>query len=454
MRFLISTLALVTLCFLNGCKPSGPVTPKETPTPSPTATPTPIPTPPPTPIPIYVPSKRMETSKLFSGFQIHSTVEADFGGTATAERTTQSSYQLDLKIKVQVPTPNTDLQQLAALNDQLPIVLPGLAELVPQAKPSKYFADLYNLKVGMLNQQLPRLDLLVSRHNFFDCETILELQHAQTGRRALLIQADMDIDMDGSDSDRLPISNGTTANFQPLTSYKWPKRTAVPNYFLASREEKLKQLEAEFATKGLTPERNKELRDTIQPLKWEVGQLKTMSCLIGSTDPFVALPGSMVGRGDTPFTPHLGDYCVVIYKNELYPAIVGDVGPSYKMGEASFRLGKELNAKTTPYIRPVSDLKVTYLVFPSSADKPFGPPDLDKWRTRCEQLLWEMGGYQGELHTWEDLTKPTPTPTPSPTPTLSPGQTPEPSPTASGSASPTATLSPSPSPASTPKAQP
>jgi hypothetical protein len=121
---------------------------------------------------------------------------------------------------------------------------------------------------------------------------------------------------------------------------------------------------------------------------------------------------------------------VVIYNSTMYPAIVGDMGPNYKIGEASLRICKELNALANANNRPVSELKVTYLVFPNSADKPFDAPDLDKWHTRCDQLLTEMGGYQGELKAWVDLTKPKPTPTPSPT------ATPSASPASSGTAAP------------------
>src|SRR4029453_5182704 len=93
------------------------------------------------------------------------------------------------------------------------------------------------------------------------------------------------------------------------------------------------------------------------------------------------------------------------------------------------------------YNRPVSDLKVTYLIFPGTADKPFGPPDLDKLQARCEALVKEIGGASVPLHHWEKYTPPPPTPppTPSPSPSPSPAQSPSPggSPAASPSPSPT-----------------
>src|SRR5207247_278133 len=88
--------------------------------------------------------------------------------------------------------------------------------------------------------------------------------------------------------------------------------------------------------------------------------------------------------------------------------------------------------------RPVSDLKVTYLIFPETADKPFGPPDLEKLQARCETLVKEIGGASVPLHHWENIVPPSPTP--------SPVQSPLPSATASSPAGVSATTSASRSP--------
>jgi hypothetical protein len=395
---------------------------------------------------VHIPFKKLETSKLFNEVEVHSSVEADFGTSATLERDTPESYSLELKLKVRVPKAKFELAQLTSINPVLPQVLPALDSLVKDAKVSHFFGDFYGLKVASLQRNLSRLDLLLSRHNFFDCETILELQHPETKRRALLIQSDMDIDMDGSDSDRVPSVEGSTANFQPMTSYKWPKKTEAPNGFLPTRESKLQLWEAELAAASKTgtnrpsgTERIREMREALPALRYEVSQLKNMSFLVAATDPYVVLPGSIVGKNREAFTPHLGDYCVVIYGDKLYPAIIGDVGPSNKMGEASLRLGKEINPRSTAYNRSSNDLKVTYLVFPGSADKPWGPPDLDKWHERCDALLKELGGYSGQLHAWENLIPPPPTPTPAPSP--SPSTSPSPAVPANSGTSPAPTNS-------------
>src|SRR5205085_1271791 len=153
---------------------------------------------------------------------------------------------------------------------------------------------------------------------------------------------------------------------------------------------------------------------------------------------FIVVPGAFT-RGPVPVEP--GDYALVVYGDAIYPVIVGDVGPNDKVGEASLRIARELNALSTAYNRPVSDLKVTYIIFPGTAEKPFGQPDLEKIHARCETLVREIGGASVPLHKWENIIPPSPTPSPMPSPTPSSGETPSPS--VAGSATP------SPSPAAT-----
>ena len=72
--------------------------------------------------------------------------------------------------------------------------------------------------------------------------------------------------------------------------------------------------------------------------------------------------------------------------------------------------------RDSPYSRPVSDLKVSYLIFPGSAEPEAGPPDYEKLTDRCRELLNEIGGMgKGfKLHQWEDLLAPKPPPAPKP----------------------------------------
>ena len=398
--------------------------------PSPSVTPELIPTP--TRPPVI--GGKLDTAKLWSGITVHAQVDPTPGREASVERLDPQSYVLDLRLNVRVPTPNRTLEELAQVTPELPKLLPHLgATLIPDPV-SPLFQQLYDLKVQTLREDLVRLDQLLSRHNFYDCQTILQLRDPATKRTGILLQADMDVDADGSDADRVPEIDGRSANFKPFTSYRWKKKMARPNPFLPAAEEKLLRYETEFAQKGLTMERNRDLRIGIQRMKAEVDSLKRFSFLIAATDPYIVLPGVFARAKDAG---RVGDYAVVLFGDQIYPAIVGDVGPSDKVGEASLRIAKEINVLATPYNRPVSDLKVTYLIFPETADSPFGPPDLEKIQARCEKLVQEIGGASVPLHHWQNLI-PTPTPTPSATPA------PTPSPSATPSPNESATVSPSP----------
>jgi hypothetical protein len=392
-----------------------------TPTPEPTATFSPVIT------------GKLDTTKLFNGITLHSTVETIPGADAATERTNPESYVLDLKLLARVPSPNKTIEDLAKVSPQLPTLLPGLESMLSADSVSPLFAQLYDTKVRMLRENLGRLDLVLSRHNFFDCQTVLQLQHPQTHRKTLLFQADMDVDADGSDADRLPAGTGAPANFKPATSYRWQKKTDAPNPYLSATEERLKRAEDEYALATTTPARKRELRNAIADLRAEVGTLKKFSFLIGGTDPFIVVPGAFT-HGQDGIKP--GDYALVIFGDAIYPVIVGDVGPNDKVGEASLRIAKELNVLSTAYNRPVSDLKVTYIIFAGTAEKPFGPPDLEKIHARCEALLKEIGGASVPLHKWENIIPPSPTPRPTPSPAPSLSVTPSPSAAGSATASP------------------
>jgi Fungal chitosanase of glycosyl hydrolase group 75 len=397
-----------------------------------------------TPIEIEVPEKtptsapspkipvitgKLDTARLFSGITVHAAVEPTPGGPASDERIDPQSYLLELKMHVRVPAPNATIEDLAKVSPDLPRLLPGLAAMITPESVSPFFKELYDTKLRNLKENLVRLDQLLSRHNFYDCQTVLQLRHPETKRRAVLLQADMDVDADGSDSDRLPAGSGLSANFKPVTSFRWPKKSQIPNPYIAPAEERLKRYEGELAVKSTAPERKKELKGAIAAVRDEIETLKKFSFLIGATDPYIVLPSGL-GKMDGG---KVGDYALVIFGDKIFPAIVGDIGPPDKTGEASLRIAKEINAAATAYNRPVSDLKVTYLIFPGTAETPFGPPDLEKLQARTEALVKEIGGAGVPLHHWENiippLPSPTPTPTPSPTPSVSPA-TPGASPTA------------------------
>ncbi len=158
-------------------------------------------------------------------------------------------------------------------------------------------------------------------------------------------------------------------------------------------------------------------------LKRGVEDMKYRSFLIAEHDPFIVMSVNLL-TSKAPYAPGVGDYAVVIYDKKIYPVIVGDGGPTFKVGEGSVRLAKELNPKASSYSRPVSDLKVSYIVFPGSRDEQKGPPDYEKWRQRCHELLTEIGGLGDgfTLHAWEDTLPKQPEPeAPAETPVPIPG---------------------------------
>ena len=389
------------------------------------ATPRPTPAPPPpAPLPPYVPNKKIEFGKIFNGMKYDVRLETDHGSTASKDRQRLESYVAEVTVRVKVPSPYLTLSEINLINPALPEILPQLSLLLETAKVSPVFDTLYRLKVDSIRNNLQHLDKLPTRHNFYDCDTLIELQHPETKRRVLFIQADMDTDTDGSDADRLTDASALSSTGQATTSYRWAKKTELPNPFLASREAKLKKAEDEIATHGITDERKAELRKSLPALRESVHELKKFSFLIAQTDPFIVLPGALTSAKNPsgPFKPAIGDYCLVIYGQKIYPAIVGDIGPMEKVGEASLRIAKQINPKANGENRAANDLKVTYLVFPGTADK-MDAPDLEKWQARCEDLLDEIGGHDGELFVWEDLIKPPvviPPPAVTPPPAITP----------------------------------
>ncbi|MFL6568054.1 MAG: glycoside hydrolase family 75 protein [Chthoniobacterales bacterium] len=395
---------------------------------------------------------KLETARLFNGITVRPAVEPTPGRAASEERVDPESYVLDLKLRIRTPAANRTVDELAKVNPELPRLLPGLSAMVKEDSLSPYFNELYETKLKSLRQNLSRLDQLLSRHNYYDCQTVLDLRHPDSKRKAVLLQSEMDSDADGSDADRVPAGSGTSPTFQPFTSYKWQKKTKNPNPYLPQLEEKANRFETE--SKTANADRKRELKNLIAQTRDEIATLKAFSFLIGATDPFIVIPFGFTKTSGAK----VGDYAVVVSENAIYPAIVGDVGPADKTGEASLRIAKEISSSATAMNRAVDDLKITYLIFPGTAETSFGPPDLDKINARCEALVNEIGGAGVPVHKWVSIIPtPTPTPTPSPTPSPSPSPSPSasPSPTSSPDASPSPTFAfPIPSPSATPPPSP
>lgn len=357
----------------------------------------------------YVAWKKADVAKLWNGIPVKTEMVTEQGETAHKERARDESYRIEMKVALTVPKPNQSSAELAAINPHLPKILPAFDALVAAAEVSPFYHHLYELKTARIQQNVTRIDELLSRHNLYDLETILQIKAPGTNRKLLLAQGEMDTVSDGSDGDRWPELDdyiSMSQHYQPFTSYGWAKRTKVPNPLLNRWETQLEEYEKEFAIPGLSIERNRFLRAKIDEYKPRIADLKARSYLIAEADPFIVIPLSLLGRrSENEFGPAIGDYAVVVHGDKLYPAIAGDAGPTYKFGEASLRIARQINPKASPYNRPESELVVTYLIFPGSADETKGPPDLEKWHQKCASLMSEIGGI-GEgysLHRWEDL---------------------------------------------------
>jgi len=347
-----------------------------------------------------------DVRKMSKGYQLETKVTVLKGKQASHERTKDDSYTASYELKIRLPEPSKTLEELQKVNPKLDTVLPGLKDMLPQAEVSPFFYQLYENKTNRLKANVTKLNELMTRHNFYDCETMLKLKSPSTGRRALLVQAEMDVVSDGSDGDRLPSMPDKIVNsshYQPMTSYGWKKQGTTPNPLIAGWKNRIRKAEAELARSGTTADRKAWLKMRVAKIKREIEDMESRSYLIADYDPFIVMPINMLLTKGDPYAASVGDYAVVIHDGKIYPTIVGDAGPSFKVGEASLRMAKHINPRASSYSRPVSDLTVTYLVFPKTGDK-FGPPNYEKWRERCNEFLTEVGGLGAgaTLHTWEN----------------------------------------------------
>ena len=379
-----------------------------------------------------------DVRKLRSGIPFKTEVKLEKGGIASRERVDEASYTANYQLSLRLPAPAKTIAELETSNPNLSKILPGLPVLLGKAEVSSWFSKIYEEKATRIRRDANTLNELLTKHNLYDCETILQLR-AENGRKVFFMQSEMDVVSDGSDGDRLPTMPNdivNSPNYQPFTSYAWTKKSQTANPMIAGWEARVKTAEKELAANGTAAARKTWLRDRIKFLKRGIDDLKSRSFLIADYDPFIVIPVSILGSGDS-FAPKVGDYVVILYGDKIYPAIVGDGGPSFKVGEASLRIARELNPRASSYSRPVSDLKVSYIVFPGSRDAERGPPDYEKWRQRCHELLGEIGGVgEGyQLFQWPDtLPKPTtPAPIPDPNKPLIPPGTPPVTPPATNS---------------------
>lgn len=355
--------------------------------------------------------------KTSRGFSLSSKFNIENGGLATVERKKKSAYRAEYTLTVRVPRAAATIGELTSSTPGLDRILPGLPTMLETAVVSDFFEKIYQNKTERLRNDATKLGSLLTSHNFFDCQTILNLK-APTGRKVFLLQGDMDVVSDGSDGDRLATMPDEVVNssyYQPTTSYGWSKLTSVPNPMIAGYQRRLAAAQAELRSSSVSQDRKdwvrRRIKDVLQP---GIDEMKRRSFLVADYDPFIVIPMNIIVDRRDPWGPKVGDYAVVVYNGIIYPAIVGDAGPTFKVGEASLRMARQIDKKAGPYLRPVSSLSVIYLCFPGTAEKPHRPPDYRFWRSRCQELLGEMGGLGNglELFTWEDTFPKPPEPEP------------------------------------------
>ncbi len=334
------------------------------------------------------PGKFEHLNTISPGVNLRSNIHFNPGTTAAQDRGKREAYQVNISMDLYMPHAAQGDELLHA-NPQLPKVLAQFPMLMEKARVSQWYHALYLHKQNRVRKNAATISYLLDRHNFYDTDTILEIEVPDSGRKLLWIQADMDVVSDGSDGDRLPTmpeSIRKSDHYQPSTSYRWKKRTDRVNPLLPGWQERLTKLRK-------NPKENK---DAIEHAQLVIADLKRYSFLLAQYDPFIVVPLTVKSGKDTGYRPQPGDYAAVIVGDRVFPAIVGDFGPRFKTGEASLRLCKEVNPKSGVYARAVSDLGVSYIIFPGSAEEEKGPIDYNRLNTRIRELLNEMGGLGAE----------------------------------------------------------
>ena len=352
------------------------------------------------------PGRYDHINSMTPGLNILSSVQFHAGTTASQDRKEQDAYQVQVSLNLKLPqAANGETLKLA--NPQLPELFTRYTDLMAGARVSQWYQALYLHKQNRVRKEAATLGRLLDRHNYYDTDTILEIEAPDTKRKVLWMQADMDVVSDGSDGDRLPDMPEKVKNsdhYQPMTSYRWRKLGNNPNPLLPHWEERVKKLSKD----------KKANAGDLQHAKNVVHDLKKYSFLLAEYDSFIVIPLTLKEGNNDTYRPQLGDYAAVVVDNRVFPAIVGDYGPRFKAGEASLRLARLINPKATPFARPVSHLGVSYIVFPGTKEPENGPIDYNRLNARVQELLNEMGGLTqtAQFQQVEDPLAPKPQPSP------------------------------------------
>ena len=225
---------------------------------------------PPFPRGVLTPPDGVDIRQLSKGIDLKVIFDSSDGELASIERTNRESYLAEYALRVRMPRAATSLEELTLTSPHLLEILPGLEAMLPKAEVSAWYRQIYANKSARLKDNVGRLDEVLSKHNFYDCETMLNLRSEESGQRLFLMQAEMDVVSDGSDGDRLArmqdgIVNST--NYQPFTSYRWKKSGSVPNPMIAGWERRIGKARREIGEAGTGEERKAWLSKRIKMLK-------------------------------------------------------------------------------------------------------------------------------------------------------------------------------------------
>lgn len=365
---------------------------------------------------LTLPRGSYDLIKMANGATVQAHVESlENTNNALITAAIPDDYALDITLHFAIPTPATTPKDLSAATPELMTALPSLEKMLPEPLPtgerkaSSFYALLFSHKKKALEHQLLHLGQLPPRDSLYDCQTILALTNKETQNAALLVQAIMNVNADGSDGDRnIPLEKLSSC-YQPQTNYRWPKATARSNPNVADLEKQMASWQSTLRNSTITAEQKNKLEQQLATAQTTLLELKRWSFLVGSADPFIVLPKFMLEKKESPSELHasIGDYAVVLSQGTLYPAIVGDIGPPSKIGEASLRLCRAIDPGSGADHRPASSPHICYFIFPGTAELPFKAPDYGRWSDRCHELWKNIGGNTTlPWHEWEKIEQP------------------------------------------------
>ena len=151
-----------------------------------------------------------------------------------------------------------------------------------------------------------------------------------------------------------------TANFQAVHQLSLEEANCPPESVSRSqRRRNCAATKAEFAQKGLTMERNRDLRIGINGWKAEVDSCSSASVFSSRRPIPRTCSRESLCASERRRTRGVTTRGGRVWRSDLSGDRRATSALTIKVGEASLRIAQQINPLATPYNRPVSDLKVT-----------------------------------------------------------------------------------------------